>query len=146
MKKRVHRKFEYQKRYFILKNNDYHLYYSKVINKDLPNISKEFIDLRNIEQIGIPKKSKDVNKGYEFHLIEKDKNWILKVKSIELRRKWLNCIKNEWNKLKFTLIRYCQILSNIRVYESFQDYFRTKKYSLANLINDHIHVCFICFF
>ena len=129
----------WQTKYFIL--TDKKLYYFKdknKLNKD------EFIDLHNIEFIDdIPVNSQYTENNinyYQFHLKSSDRLWKLRCMTNDKRILWTNCIFAEWNKLRLTLVRYKQILSEIKLRDGLKDLFVSRSYTISNIIDDHIHV------
>ena len=126
----------WQKRYFALRNKK--LCHCKPENKNKLN-KYDCIDLREIEEITVnPSNSQYIENDtiyYEFHLKESNCLWQLRVNTEKKKKVWTDCIVNEYQKLVLTLVRYKQILNEIKLY-----HFLSRPYTINDIIEDHIHV------
>ena len=84
--------------------------------------------------------SKKIMQYYEFHLAQSNCLWELRSKTKDHRKLWVDCISDDRNKLRLTLLRYKHILSEIKLNEKMTDLFVSRPYTISNIIDDHIHV------
>ena len=117
---------------------DSKLFYTKPEDRHKLVDGWRFIDLHNIEWIDHC--TSQYKNYYEFHLRESNRLWQIRVTSHEERILFTDYIFKEWSKLRLTLVRYKQVLSEIKLTETLKDLCIFRSYTISNVIDDHIHV------
>ena len=153
-KNKKHRKWN--EKYFVLKKTKLH--YCDIKNKDKVDRYK-VIDLRNVEAINVinssdlkmnddecdskegtnTTKEKKNNLYYQFEINEGTQSWLFRLRSKKERDLWMNKIINEYDKYPLTLLRYEQILNQLKYKDGFGKFMLTS-YKLSGYIDDYMHV------